>query len=362
MTSRFLSGLLLALSIALFVSACGTERGSPQRQEPIEATSQAFSVTEDGGTPGSSCGTMGGMCGKPTCTTGIGTLTFADSTPAGAPVTNIQLTLGGSECAGETFTARLNGLLLGTGLKFASNTCACNACTTQTLDFPFPAGNPNYNKGGPNSITILPTPAGGLCLATIAATITGPQAVGVAPPSGPTSGGTLVTITGTDFPAGTPAITFGGVAGTSPTRVGATSMTVVTPANPLGAVSIVITYPGGASQTLTNAFTYLVNPSTPTIVQDVNPTVFGQLVTFTVNVSGGGPTPTGTVSFYNASGPILLGTASLDGGGNAAFAFGALPVGTDSVYATYNGDGYYNPATSASTMHTVNQASTTVAL
>jgi IPT/TIG domain-containing protein len=83
-----------------------------------------------------------------------------------------------------------------------------------------------------------------------------PVITGVSPSSGPTAGGTPVTITGNNFVSGAN-VTFGGAAATSVIVVSATQITAKTPRhNKQGAVSVVVTNPDGGSGTLANGFTY----------------------------------------------------------------------------------------------------------
>jgi hypothetical protein len=83
-----------------------------------------------------------------------------------------------------------------------------------------------------------------------------PVITGVSPSTGPTAGGTPVTITGKNFVSGAKVI-FGGAAATSVMVVSATQITAKTPRhNKLGAVSVVVTNPDGGSGTLANGFTY----------------------------------------------------------------------------------------------------------
>ena len=71
-----------------------------------------------------------------------------------------------------------------------------------------------------------------------------PTVTAIAPTSGPTQGGTAVTITGTNF-TGATAVTFGGTAATGVTVVNATTITAVTPAHAAGVVDVAVTTPGG---------------------------------------------------------------------------------------------------------------------
>ena len=77
----------------------------------------------------------------------------------------------------------------------------------------------------------------------------------VAPGSGPTTGGTNVTITGTGFQVGS-TVTFGGVAGTVTGGSGSTQLSVTTPAHAAGQVDVAVTNPDGQSATAQNGFTY----------------------------------------------------------------------------------------------------------
>ena len=94
-----------------------------------------------------------------------------------------------------------------------------------------------------------------------------PTVTSVSPNSGPTAGGTSVTITGTNFNGAT-AVTFGGTAATGITVVNATSITATTPVGAVGAVDVAVTTPGGTG-TGTGAFSYVAS-GTPTVTS-VNP-------------------------------------------------------------------------------------------
>lgn len=87
-----------------------------------------------------------------------------------------------------------------------------------------------------------------------------PTVTAVSPNSGPTAGGTSVTITGTGFVA-TPSVTFGGTAATGETFVSATTITAVAPARAAGLVNVVVTNPDAQSGTLTSGYAYLPAPS-----------------------------------------------------------------------------------------------------
>jgi hypothetical protein len=82
-----------------------------------------------------------------------------------------------------------------------------------------------------------------------------PTVASVSPTTGPTTGGTPVTIAGTNF-AGGSRVTFGGAAATSVLRVSATEIKADTPPHNAGSVSIVVISPNGQKGTLASGFTY----------------------------------------------------------------------------------------------------------
>jgi hypothetical protein len=81
-----------------------------------------------------------------------------------------------------------------------------------------------------------------------------PAIKSISPTSGTRSGGTTVTISGTNFVSGAK-VTFGGTAATV-RSISGTSVSVRTPAHGTGAVNVVVTNPSGQSATLTNGYTY----------------------------------------------------------------------------------------------------------
>ncbi|MCU0482878.1 MAG: Ig-like domain repeat protein [Chloroflexi bacterium] len=100
--------------------------------------------------------------------------------------------------------------------------------------------------------------------------------------------------------------------------------------------------------------------STTVVASNHNPSVFGQAVTFTATVSGGGATPTGTVTFRD--GASTLGTGALNGSGVATLTTSALSVATHSITAAYGGSASYSASTSSTLSQVVGKASTTLGL
>ncbi|TMQ60533.1 MAG: Ig-like domain repeat protein [Candidatus Eisenbacteria bacterium] len=92
-----------------------------------------------------------------------------------------------------------------------------------------------------------------------------------------------------------------------------------------------------------------------------NPAFFGQSVTLTATVTGGGGTPTGTVNFKDGS--TVIGSAlPLDDSGVASFTTSSLSVATHAITAVYGGSAYYTASTSANLSQIVSKASTATAL
>ena len=78
---------------------------------------------------------------------------------------------------------------------------------------------------------------------------------GVSPPSGPTAGGTSITITGSGFVAGA-TVTLGGTAASNVAVLNSTSITALTPAHAAGGVDVVVTNPNAQTGTNVGGFTY----------------------------------------------------------------------------------------------------------
>lgn len=123
--------------------------------------------------------------------------------------------------------------------------------------------------------------------------ISAPTLASVDPTSGPATGGTKVTLTGTDLQPGL-TVSFGGTDATTVVREGPTTVSVWTPAHAAGVVSIIVTNPDGQSATLTDAFTYTA--VSPTIAL-VNPTQGPGAGGTPILVSGSGFLPGATLTF-----------------------------------------------------------------
>ena len=102
--------------------------------------------------------------------------------------------------------------------------------------------------------------------------------VGVSPNSGPLTGGTVVTISGSGFQKAT-GVSFGGVNASRVTALNATRLQAVTPAHAAGAVDVVVTYRDSQSAGLPAGFTYNPPPTVSSATPNSGPTAGGMAVT-----------------------------------------------------------------------------------
>ncbi|MFO0888837.1 MAG: Ig-like domain-containing protein [Isosphaeraceae bacterium] len=180
---------------------------------------------------------------------------------------------------------------------------------------------------------------------------------------------TVTATSGGGTPTGTVTFRDGDtVLGTSPLD-GAGVATLDTTAIPAGTRSITAEYSGDSEfgQSFSPPVSQVVNQAatTTSFVSNINPSVFGQPITFTATVSAVAPgagTPTGTVEFIDGENEI--GSGVLDGSGQASFTTTAVPLspGPHIITARFTGDANFSTSTSGPTTQTVTQADTTTVL
>jgi hypothetical protein len=200
-----------------------------------------------------------------------------------------------------------------------------------------------------NSSTILKIAPGATHYGQLA-TLTAQVLSGVA--GGPTPTGSVTFLDGST-PIGTSGLV-GGLAKLSIKTLGA------------GPHLITAAYSGNATYTTSvsaaDSLTVDQDSTTTTLARSVSSTVAGQPVTFTATnkaVAPGAGVPTGTVTFSNGS--TTLATATVVNG-VAKLTISLLPVGSDSITATYSGDENFLASASASLSQTVSQDATTSVL
>ncbi|HWL15298.1 MAG TPA: IPT/TIG domain-containing protein, partial [Opitutus sp.] len=117
-----------------------------------------------------------------------------------------------------------------------------------------------------------------------------PTVTGVSPASGPTDGGTLVTLTGTDFTTAH-AVFFGASAAGGWVVNSDTQITAYSPSGSAGVVSITVTTPSGTSATsAANQFTYVPAADLAMTLTDApDPVQAGDNLTYTLTITNNGP-------------------------------------------------------------------------
>ena len=130
-----------------------------------------------------------------------------------------------------------------------------------------------------------------------------------------------------------------------------------------GVHQITAVYNGDASKQIQGSTSAVLSqevqaPTTATLTSSLNPSIFGNSITFTATVPpGGSSAPTGTVNFLD--GATTIGTGTLAGNpGVATFTTSALSVGTHPITAAYAGDSKNGASTSLPVSQVVNQTST----
>ena len=141
--------------------------------------------------------------------------------------------------------------------------------------------------------------------------------------------------------------------------------TLTTSALPTGSQSLTARYVGDTANlpSVSSALIESVGQDQTTTVfaSSLDPSVFGNPVTFTatVTVTGSG-TATGAVNFLDGANQV--GSAALDGTGTATITLATLQAGTHALKALYTGDTNDAGSTSPSFTQTVQQAATATAV
>jgi hypothetical protein len=172
----------------------------------------------------------------------------------------------------------------------------------------------------------------------------------VLPNSGPTTGGTAVTITGTGFTAGGGpwTVVFGNSSPVSATPVAGSSNTklsATTPGNAAGTVNVTVIDKQNNRITLNNGFSFNKVSQTITFNAIQDKTYGSPTVTLSATASSGLP-----VTYTIVSGPATI-------SGNDLFITGA---GTIKVRATQAGDNFYNAAVAVENSFNVAKADQTI--
>jgi len=264
--------------------------GASEEETQGGTTSTPGFTSELTQTPHNNCFVWGGVLSPltayaPDCTevpspapwTAIGVIFSAIPTPV---VSSITATAGPT--SGGTQVGLTGSNLAGaTGVSFGGRAASFTVTSSTSMTATAPSGT------GTVDITVT-TPYG-----TSAAnpadryTYVAPPVVSqVSPGAGPTAGGTVVTVTGSDL-GGATAVHFGATAATGLTADTATSVTVTAPAG-TGTVDVTVTTTGGTSGLgAVDQFTYAPVPILSQVSPPTGPTVGGNSVTITGSGLGG---------------------------------------------------------------------------
>jgi hypothetical protein len=212
---------------------------------------------------------------------------FTYTASSGPYITSISPTSGP---AGTTVTIYGSGFTGATSVSFGG----LYATYTVNSDTQITATAPSTQTVGLVNVVVTTSLGSSTQTVQFSYTAATPTVTGVSPTSGPRSGGTSVTITGTNF-TGATSVTFGGLSATftvnSSTRITATSPAMST----AGLVNILVTTPSGTSTANTNSrFTYLAPQP---VITSITP-ASGPAIGYTpVVILGSGFTGATSVSF-----------------------------------------------------------------
>lgn len=284
------------------------------------------------------------VTGETTSTDFPVTSTAFQSTLAGAQ--NAFVTKFNSSGSALIFSSYLGGSASETGFGIALNSFGSAFLVGQTSSANFPT-----------TVGAFQTTFGGSVDAFVSRVDIGtPTVTGLVPNFGPTTGGTVVVISGTNFTNVT-AVNFGGTPAASFVINNDNQITATSPPG-TGVVDVTVTSPGGTSPTTpADLFTYVIVPTTTTLSVSPNPSTFGQAVTLTATVSPSAAT--GTVNFFD--GVNFIGSATLSGG-TAVLVINNFSIGIHPLTAAYLGDSFFAPSVSAPVNLIVNQGVTTTTL
>ncbi|MGH7745929.1 MAG: Ig-like domain repeat protein, partial [Candidatus Dormibacteria bacterium] len=156
------------------------------------------------------------------------------------------------------------------------------------------------------------------------------------------------------------------VPGCSAVALSAGSATCAATYPVVGSHTITVVYSGDPNYTTatSSALAQTVNAaaSATTVSSSANPSLPGQPVTYTANVTSAGGSPTGSVAFKDGATTITGCSAVALAAGAATCAQTYTGVGGHTITAVYSGDANFAASTSSALTQTVGIASTTTAL
>ncbi|QGF23126.1 IPT/TIG domain-containing protein [Raineyella fluvialis] len=210
------------------------------------------------------------------------------SPSTGSTSGGVLVTITGTGLTGATSV--MFGKTAGTQISVISDTSLSvlsPAASAGTVDVRVTTPGGTSQKSKADSFTFVPAPV--------------PTVGSLSPSTGSTSGGVLVTITGTGL-TGATAVMFGTVAATNVVVVSDTQLTATSPAmKTAGGIDITVTTPGGTTATTpTDRFTFADVPTLTQVSPAAGPTAGGTTVTITgTGLTGATAVMFGTVAATN---------------------------------------------------------------
>ena len=267
-------------------------------------------------------------------------------------------------------TAVLISSVLGTSLRFTDTAVTCGSTYSYFVTAVLANTNPPQESVPSNTTSAIPTctPTSTTVTSSVNPSIFGQSVTftaTVANTSGDTAtptGSVQFSVDGASFGAALP------LSGSGAAATGTSSATAtLTVSGSPHTIKAVYTNTDGDFTGSSGTLGQTVNPAptSTTVTSSVNPSIYGQSVTFTAtvaNIAGAGistATPTGSVQFMD--GTSLLGTPqTVSGLGTATLTASALTVGTHPITAVYtNIDGNFRGSTSTSVTQVVQDFSIT---
>ncbi len=232
--------------------------------------------------------------------TGLGTPNGPFPAPSGPAISSVSPS-SGSQGGGTTVTITGVGFTGATGVTFGTH-AGTNVHVTPTS---ITATSPSGSAGTVDIQITSPSGTSTLWSADQFTYLGSPTVTALSPLVGPTAGGTLVRVTGTNL-TGASQVTFGGVPGTNVVVSSPTTLEVTNPAGSAGTADVRVTTPLGTSPTSSaDQFTYVLPPTITGVSPNTHLSIYGGTVV----------TITGTNLAY-AENPVA--TLVTGGGGAAA--------------------------------------------
>ncbi len=203
-------------------------------------------------------------------------LSQAVNNTTGVPVVTAVSPNNGTTAGGTVVTITGSGFTGATAVRFGATVVTA---FTVVSDGQITATTPAH-AGGLVDIQVVTPNGTSVITAADQFTFVEPMVSGVSPSAGSTAGGTVVTITGTNF-TGVTGVKFGATAAASFTVVSATQITATAPAHAAGVVDIQVLNAGeGSDLTTADHFTYLA-PAVTAVSPNTGSTAGGTVITIT---------------------------------------------------------------------------------